>query len=84
MSGMKVGKLVAIMAPSSIAHRLAGGEAHDQESHGDAVVEMGRDRAAAARRPCRSPHDEIVAVDGGGDSGGVQARRRPRRGDRIP
>ena len=32
-------------------HRLLRGKAHDEEGHGDAVVEMGRDRAAAPHAP---------------------------------
>ena len=44
-------------------HRVAGGEPHDEERHGDAVVEMGRDRAAARDRAAEPVHDEIVALD---------------------
>ena len=54
--------------------RLARGQAQHQERHGDAVVEMGRDQAAARRRPrrCRArsgvgAHLERHAV--GGEAG---------------
>ena len=60
---MNDGKLVAIIAPSSTVIGLLCGKAHDEERHGDAVVEMGRDRAAAPD-PCRrAVNDQVVAFD---------------------
>ena len=53
--GTKPGKLVAMNEASSIADRLFAREPHDQERHGDAVIHVGRDRAAAERpAPCRA------------------------------
>ena len=55
--------------------RAARGEAHDQEAHGDAVVEMGRDRAAARGLALAALDDEIVALDRVRDAAGRKARR---------
>ena len=41
------GKLVAIGVPSSTVTGSLGRQAEDEEAHGDAVVEMGGDGAAA-------------------------------------
>ena len=51
----KSGKLVAIMRCVVDGDRVGGGEAHDEEGHGDAVVHEGRDQAAAADRDRHRP-----------------------------
>ena len=60
ISATNSGKLVATMVVSSTVTGVAAGEAHGQERHGDAVVEMRRDRAAAAHL-ARAAHGERVA-----------------------
>ena len=54
ISATKPGKLVAMVAPSSIATGRSRGQAQHQEGHGDAMVEPGRRsrRRRAGGRPC--------------------------------
>ena len=58
----KPGKLVAMNAVSSTCTGFSLAKAHDQRRHGDAVIHVGRDQAAA-RRAALAVHDQVVAFD---------------------
>ena len=51
ISSTKPGKLVAMKARVVDADRLVAGQPHDESRHGDAVIHVGRDHAAAGARP---------------------------------
>ena len=63
------GKLVATIARVVDGHRLAAGEPHGEKGHGDAVIEVRRDGAAAADLACAA-HGERVAFGAGRDAVG--------------
>ena len=58
-------------------------EPHHQRRHGDAMVHVGRDHAAAGRAAL-AVHDQVVAVDLDRHAIDPQHRRRSLRADRIP
>ena len=74
IAGRKVGKAGGDHGGVVDRHRFPAREPHDQEAHGDAVIHMGRDQAAALR-DAAALDDEIVALDRvrnvrGGEAGG--------------
>ncbi len=84
ISALKAGKLVAIMLRIVDRDGLARGEPEAQKAHGDAMIEMGGDEAAAGDVAAAPFDDKIVA-----DRFAARARRpagrpRPPRAGRIP
>ena len=78
ISGAKTGKLVSITLASSIATGFLAGQPHHEEAHGDSVIEMRGDGAAAASDlAVPAAHDQVVADDRVGDAGLREARPPP-------
>ena len=65
-------------------HRLLRREPHDEKAHGDAMVEMGFDQAAARNFARAALDDEVVAFDGRNRRHWRRARRRSPPAGRIP
>ena len=71
------------MVTSSTVTGFSAGQAHGEKAHGDAVIHMGGDRAAA-RHLGHAVHGQVVAAFVEGDAIGVQARARWPPAGRFP
>ena len=83
ISSTNPGKLVAMKAASSTATGCSLREPHDQRRHGDAVIHVGRDHAAAGGAAL-AVHDQVVAFDLDRDAVDAQHARRWLRAGRTP
>ena len=73
INSTKPGKLVAMKVPSSTCTGCSLRKPQHQGRHGDAVIHVGGDDAAAGG-VALAVHDQIVAVDLDGDAVGAQQR----------